>query len=235
MNNAEITTTVTGEAAILRHLNGISEQNLALQIRPLDTSADALYQSSIMRIEEENRQLVLHQIQPSTWQTQMQTEENIEVTCHSAQGTLKFSGVVSLLEGDEDGMYCRLSIPNELSRLQLRSAFRVSTTRYKTDSTLELEGDAEFLGSCRDLSIAGARIQVSSGSDIQVEKGQHVNRCRLVVADVLRLSCAAKIRHVEEFGSSSLLLGINFQDLEPAQTNALRTAISKLERMNINT
>jgi len=232
MDTNEIVTHVVSQAAIARCLNSALKQNSTLQITPTGAESTKAFHSSILRVEEEKNQLVLHQLLPGNWQEFIQPTDSVDITCHIEQGTLTFSGSLSPLDDTEDSLYSRLSFPQQLYRKQMRSSFRVSVMKCRSQSVLHLEDETELLGSCRDLSMSGARFFIPK-IDTQLTEGQEIEDCRVHIADILDLSCKAKICHVEKTSENSVLSGISFQDLEPAQLNALQSAISRLERLNI--
>lgn len=236
MENPEPTTTITSKNAILRIMHGIFEQNTPLIISTGGTGEDKEYLSSISRIEEENNQLVLHQIspdQPGDWRELIQPTEETEITCYMQQGAIKFVGSLSPLDDSETLRYCRLTLPTQLSKTQMRSGFRVSLGKFDSKASIELRGGGEVFGTCRDLSLAGALFHVPVNNE-EIELDYDVRQFRVLINGSLDLSCPAKVCHVHNTATDKyMLVGLNFQDLKSSQLEAIRSAIIKLERLNI--
>lgn len=238
MEHPELTTTITSKTAILRILRGIFEQNTPLIISPTTGVKDDTneFLSSISRIEEENNQLVLHQLSPSEpgdWQELIQSAEDFEITCYMQQGAIKFLGQLSPLDDSETIRYCRLTHPTQLNKTQMRSGFRVSLGKFESQASIELKGGTEVFGTCKDLSLAGALFHIPTSTK-EIELDDDVKQFRVLISDSLDLSCPAKVCHVHNTATdNNMLVGLNFQELEASQLDAIRTAIIKLERLNI--
>ncbi len=232
MTESELTTTVTNEKAILRYMNGISEQNISLFISPREADQPRQYRSSIMRVEAENQQLVLHQLVPGDWKEVIQLSKDIEVTCHMQYGTIKFLSSLSPLDDSENSMYLQLPIPKRLSKKQLRSSFRVSLLKHKSEASLKLGQDCLLTGFCSDISMTGALLHLPA-SNTEIKVGRIMEQFQVTIANVLNLKCHAKISHVSKSDTDKLSVGLHFLELEPAQKKAIKTAIIKLERLNI--
>lgn len=232
MEESELTTIVTNESAILRYMNGMSEQHIPLTISATQTDQPQKYQSSIARVEAENNQLVLHKLMPGGWQDDIKPMQDIEITCRMQHGTIKFHSLFSPLDDSENEMYCRIAFPEQLSKKQLRACFRVSLSKYESEISMELDEGIELTGTCKDLSIAGALFYLPA-CDSQITEGQFIEQCRLVIPDTLDISCKAKVCHVNRTAKNNTLVGLNLLDLDITQRIAIRSAMNKLERLNI--
>ena len=232
MEDSEFITIVTSEAAILRQLNGISEQNTTLTIVSGAAGKTRVYRSSIQSVEAENNYLILRQLVPGDWRDFIETTNDIEVTCRMPSGTIKFLGSLSPLDGSDDGMYCRLTFPEQLSKRQRRAYFRISLRKFKSRVSIEFVQGSRVTGSCKNISHGGALFYLPTGNS-QIKQGQLAEQCKLVIADTFDLCCAAEICHVKSTETNGLLVGVNFVDLDPSQQRAIKSTINKLERLNI--
>lgn len=236
METTGLTTTITSQAAISRIVNAAFEQSAPLIITPKKNSKTEKYLAVISRIEDENNQLILHQLLPAEsgeWQELLQNPDDLDIACYMPQGAINFRG--SLAPIDESGItkYYRLSLPKLLIKTQLRSGFRVPVGRFESEASIKLNGGSEVFGTCKDLSQEGALFQLTT-DDIKIELNRDVNQFRLVIEGSLDLSCPAKVCHIQKaLVKNELLVGVNFQELEPTQLDSIRTALIKLERLNI--
>ena len=138
-----------------------------------------------------------------------------------------------MADDSEVTRYCRLSLPKQLSKTQMRSGFRVAMGKFESKASIELADGTEISGTCRDISLAGALFHFPMNID-KIKIGQTVNRFHVAIGDSLELSCIAKVCHLQSGAKeNNLLVGLNFQDLEPQQLEVIRSAIIKLERLNI--
>ncbi len=232
MEESEVTTIVTSENAILRYMQGISEQNIPLIISPIGTDKPREYRSSILSVEVENSQLVLHNLMPADWQEFIQPTKDIEITCRMQHGTIKFLGLLSPLDDSTNSMYCRLTLPAQLSKKQLRAYYRVSLERYMTKASIEVEEGTEVFGSCKDISQAGALVCLPN-IECNINPGNQIDHCHLDIANTLDLTCTAKVCHVTKTDTNDTLIGLSFQNIGSKQRHTMKSAINKLERLNI--
>lgn len=232
MEESELITIVTAESAILRYMNGLSEQKIPLIISPTETETPRKYRSSILRVEAENSQLVLHQLLPGDWQEHIEPMKDIEITCRMENGTIKFQGLLSPIDAADNGMYCRLPFPKQLSKKQLRACFRVSLARYHSEASIELEDGTEITGTCKNISVAGALVCLPTVNG-QIKKGQLFQHCRLLIADALDICCRARVCHLNNVGKNNMLVGLKLLELDVSQRIEIRSAMNTLERLNI--
>lgn len=218
----------------MRYMNGLSERKIPLIISPTQTHKPRKFRSRILRVEAESSQLVLHQLLPGDWQKHIKPMKDIEITCRMEYGTLKFQSSLAPIDDSDNGMYCRLPFPTQLSKKQLRACFRVNLAKYTSETSIELEDGIEVTGTCKDISVAGALfyLPTPTGSD-QIKEGRLFEQCRLVITDTLDISCRARVCHVNNIGKKHMLVGLHLLDLDATQRIAIRSTMNKLERLNI--
>jgi len=232
MEESELTTIVTSESTILRYMQGISEQNIPLIISPIESDRHREYRSSILSVEVENNQLVLHNLLPTDWQDYIQPTKDIEITCRMQHGTIKFLALLSPLDDSTNSMYCRLTLPAQLSKKQLRAYYRVPLARYMSSVSMEVEEGTEVIGTCKDISQAGALICLP-GTNYKIKPGNQIEICHLDIANTLDLTCTVKVCHVTKTDTIETLVGLKFLNMESRQRNSMKSAINILERLNI--
>lgn len=229
---SEAVTTVTNQKTILRLLSAISEQEIPIFISPAGSEQELVFSSKIAKIDQKNKRLVIHQVKNEERLSELQKDTEIEISCHTERGALKFNGRVSPLEQSDDSIYSTLPIPTKLSKKQLRDSYRISLLKYATNSQFEVDENTEIHGSCRDISLSGALIQLSEVNCQTIESGaQH--RCRIVIPKYLDLSCMAQTCHIKQTDAHNLLIGLNFIDLEQTQLDNIRSALTELQRLSI--
>lgn len=237
MEDPELTKTITSKTTILRIVHDIYTQNAPLSIALKNPEEAKQFLSSISKIEEEHNQLILHQISPEKtgdWQEIIHLSQELEISCFLQLGAIKFMGKLSPLDDSEVTRYCRLSLPTQLSKTQMRSGFRVAMGKFESTATIELADGTEITGTCRDISLAGALFHFPMNID-RIKIGQSVNRFHVAIGDSLELSCNAKVCHLKSGArANNLLVGLNFQELAPLQLEAIQSAIIKLERLSIS-
>ena len=232
MDASEPMTTITSEKTILRLLSAVSEQNVPIFISPASNEVGLVFSSKIAKIDQENQQLVIHQLTNEKHSDELQKDTEIEVSCHMQHGTLKFKGRVSPLEQSANSIYSSLPIPRELSKKQLRGSYRVSLLKYDTDLQFEVDENTTNSGTCRDISLFGALIQLSDENSHLIESGAE-HSCRIIIPEHLDLSCMARVCHVKQTEAHNLLIGLNFLNLDPPQLNNIKSALANLQRQSI--
>lgn len=233
MDNPDLITTITRKNSILRYIQGIADQHLPIRIAASDAEDARVYRTQIARIEADSDQIVVHQPVPADWQNHIGREETLQVSCRMPNGTIHFRGSLQPLDGDANSPYCQLSLPSELNKKQLRSNFRVSVLKYDSSAVLDFADGGEETGSCQDISQGGVLVHLSD-VDLDIDVSAQVEELRLHIPSILELQCAARVCRVKTTESGGLLLGLCFENLDPRQSNQLRSAIIKLERRNIN-
>jgi len=232
-NNSELITTITRRNSILRYIQGIADQNLPVRITCNDEEDSHSYRTQIARIAKDEDQIVIHQPKPSDWQKHLNGSDPLIVTCRMPNGTIKFKGNLSLLEDNENSPYCQLTIPSELSKRQLRSDFRVSVLKYRSEIEVLLpDDDKKHKGICNDISLGGILVHLPYCEE-KLRKGDEVQEIHLRISGIIELRCAAKICRATEIEGSGLFMGLAFESLLPKQATDLRAALIKLERRNI--
>lgn len=232
MENQELTTVIKNKTAILRYLTQIFEQNLPLLISSEIDKPIVIYRSRILKVESKKNQLILHQLLSGKSQDSRQLLEDIDITCYSEEGRIKFSGKISPIDDSDNPIYSYLTLPLQMIREQLRSSFRVSLDKFKSKTSLELEEGDKVIGTCKNISLAGALFYLPVDND-HFKEGEVVEHCSLIIFDILDLTCPAEVRHVERASDKSILVGLKFLNLELSQLNSIKPAMNKLERMNI--
>lgn len=232
-NNSELITTITRRNSILRYIQGIADQNLSVRLACDDEDDSRSYRTQIARIAKDEDQIVIHQPKPSDWHKHLKGDDPLVVTCRMPNGTIKFRGNLSLLEDNENSPYCQLTIPNELSKKQLRSNFRVSVLKYRSEIDVFLPlSETKHKGICNDISLGGILVHLPYCEE-ELHKGDKVQKIHLRIPGIIDLSCAARVCRITEIEGTGQFMGLAFESLQQQQASDLRTALIKLERRNI--
>lgn len=232
MEQSELTTTITRKNAIRRYIQGIADQQLPIRIAVGDSEDAPVFRTQIARIESEADQIVVHQPKHDEWRQHLDSDNALQVSCNMPNGTVRFEGWLRSLDGAENSPYCQLSFPLELNKEQLRSTFRVSVMKYNASAEVRFQPEEAFSGECKDISQGGALINLPAMEE-ELAVGARIQSVRIAIPSVIELECAARICRVKALKNGSLLVGLAFLDLGPKQSNALRGALIKLERLNI--
>ncbi len=239
MEQSDLITTITQKNVIWRTIQGIADQQLPIRIA-LDDSDEMIFRTQIARIEKEAEQIVVHQPKSDDWQQHIIARQALKVSCNMPNGTIRFEGHLSPLDGAENSPYCQLSFPEQVSKEQLRSTFRVSVMKYDSDAILTFQPGTEFKGECKDISQGGTLIHLPQlkseqlqAAERSLQPGARIQSVRISIPSIIDLECAARICRAKTLKNGNLLVGLAFLDMGPKQSNALRGALIKLERNNI--
>ncbi|MCG2576663.1 flagellar brake protein [Dechloromonas sp. XY25] len=128
-----------------------------------------------------------------------------------------------------------VALPKTLVRLQRRDTFRIETPRGRPLSFLgRLAGGALLTQPGHDISVAGVGLSAGMLPDGLVP-GTVLENCRFALPeDEHDLRFSATLRHVTELegrsGQRQWRLGLQFNDLPPADQNRIQRYIARVER-----
>ncbi|GJM11637.1 MAG: hypothetical protein DHS20C12_00400 [Pseudohongiella sp.] len=227
--------TVSNETVILDCLQQVSENNTPLSLTLRDSESDTgdVYQSRIQGLEPKKNQIVLKQLLPSNWRDSIDSVTKLTIKSYTNMGNIRFYGLLSPLDEDENSPYCKLTYPKRIYRMQLRDYYRVSLAKIDSAVTLRESESSVFHGRCRDISMSGAMVALPNNFN-EVKVGQTIDDCRISIDSILDLEFRGKVRSLHNTESDTLA-GIQFVDLSPAQLKPIGSALNKIERLNINT
>lgn len=223
---------VRNEVVILDCLKQISENNTPLSLTIRNDESGNIFHSRIQSINKKKRQLVLKQVLPSDWREKITPKCKLEIKSYMNMGNIRFYGLLSALEKTENSPYCKLTLPRKVFRIQRRDYYRVSLAKIPSSVTLKLHDETILTGSCRDISMSGAKIALPLRSSA-IEVGQILDECTISIDGILQLKFKGKVLTVTQ-EESNILVGIQFLDLSPAQLKPISSALNKIERLNIN-
>lgn len=128
-----------------------------------------------------------------------------------------------------------VALPKTLVRLQRRETFRIETPRSRPLSFVgRLAGGALLSQPGHDISVAGIGLIAGALPDGLVP-GTVLEKCRFALPeDEHDFSFSATLRHVTEqegrAGQRQWRLGLQFNDLQPAEQNRIQRYIARVER-----
>jgi len=231
VQDSDLITTITRKTAILRTIQGIAQQQLPIRLAT-DDAESRVYRTSIARVEQDEQKIVVHQPKPEDWKQHLTSNQTLQVTCRMPNGTITFQGPLKPLEGAENSTYYQIPFPQQMSKKQLRSTFRVSVLKYDSRVNLSLGDDVWFQGVCNDISEGGLLAHFPDLREAP-ENGRIIGNLRISITGILELHCAAKVCRSQASNGSGMLLGLGFEPLLPRQGSDLRAALIKLERKNL--
>ncbi|HLO62306.1 MAG TPA: flagellar regulator YcgR PilZN domain-containing protein [Azonexus sp.] len=127
------------------------------------------------------------------------------------------------------------ALPKTVVRLQRRDSFRIETPRARPLSFFgRLPGGTLLNQPGHDISVAGIGLSTGILPDGLVP-GTQLENCRFALpGDEHDLHCSATLRHVTELegrgGQRQWRLGLQFDDLPPAEQNRIQRYIARVER-----
>lgn len=221
---------VASRPRILQYLREIHGGGLDLSLRPADYSPAPEFSTRVLRIEEDR--ILLHQPTPGDWREYLQEGARVTVSSQLPSGAIRFAA--QLFPMDERGLsYCLLSLPEQLSRKQLRAFFRVSLLKYDALFEAELDSGASWSGKVCDLSLGGLLCQAGEQMPA-VAKGEVLSRCRLRIPNMLDIRFDAVVCHrVGTDASGKARTGLKFLTLSADAIAGIRRTIARVERENI--
>jgi c-di-GMP-binding flagellar brake protein YcgR len=127
--------------------------------------------------------------------------------------------------------YFRVPLPRSMLCQQRRKSTRFQLPMGERDATVELtRGDAIATGEIIDISAGGCRAGFRNGLPLNIAKDLPNDTCRVEVAGLLSLECAAVIRHVSANGARAVVCGIEFTSMGLTERRRLEQFIQTLSR-----
>lgn len=230
---------ITNPVTINRILNQMHYTNSKISLHVnTDAGGTLTYRSSIARVNRKNGQIVIHQIQPGGWQQAVEPGRQVEVNCFMSSGQMTFFSRLSPLDDSRDNYYCVLSMPKELTKFQLRSAYRV----FMPPGTCEIrvsvndnEGkSATFEGVGLDLSLDGCCLRFigdvySLLGEEKMFRGLEFN----ILSGALRFTTDATISRTSEGPRGQKIAGVKFLPLPEPVKRQLQSALVDIQRLQL--
>lgn len=231
---------INHSSAILHYLNQLQELKVPVKIRFSESGEESIFDSVIRNIDPDKGRIVLQQYYTEEWEHGNKAPSEVKVTCQLNQGNFTFDSVISPLESSDELINCCLRIPEQLQKVQHRSAFRVSLFNYETVFAFTDEQGKKANGYCEDFSSAGCLclVHVDHKNEAQktlLAKGNRIDSCEFSIFGILSFTCPAIVRHIKKIDDVSVQIGLEFVDLPDATADKISKAMIRLERQHINT
>lgn len=193
-------------------------------------------QSTVLRIEHTPAppHVILHQPEQASWYRFLQDKPLTKINGHLPGGRLSFSTRLAPLDAIvEDSFYCRFPFPAEIRKYQLRASFRVAVVP-GTSMVMILIAANRIAGECLDLSIGGCRLILQPGFAGLHEKSE-LDNLVIELNGAASLTVSVKVCRISTTKSGRLIVSAQYLDLTPQQRKQLQTALSRMQRQQLQT
>jgi c-di-GMP-binding flagellar brake protein YcgR len=158
--------TLNNPVTILRLLNQLHFSRSKVLLHAENEAGVHSFHSTIARVQRRERGIVLHRPEPRDWQRVVAPGTIVEVICFLTSGQLSFFSQLWPLDDAGESQYCTLTLPPEVSKFQLRSAYRVFLPPGSSTALLTLQdSDGKPLQcetSVLDLSLQGCALRLNA-------------------------------------------------------------------------
>lgn len=195
------------------------------------------FHSSIARVSRKDNQLIIHQLSPKGWQKVIKPGQLVEVNCFMASGQLSFFSRFSPLDETRENYYGVLSMPTQISKFQLRSAFRVFMPPETCKISLTLKDESgkaiDFDGVGLDLSPEGCCLRfIGDALPLLQDKSMlklHFN----ILSGTVEFTTDAKICRITTIQGGQVVAGVRFLPLADSVKKQLQTALVDVQRIQL--
>lgn len=196
-----------------------------------DVESDKHYQSIVLNVNEESRQLTIDELFPRGFQSV--NNQPLRVSFHQSNGRrISFEGKIISHDQSPTGSYYVLAMPKVLEGEQRRSIYRLNVSNsFDIDTVLTLIDQQETLGRLIDVSAEGARIELSTDDAAGFSVGQNDVALRFNFDSVV-VSCAFEIHNILSVstGRPRVQMGGRFVDMSRDVQRMLERSIMQAQR-----
>lgn len=236
--------TINNPTTINRILNQMhySHSKVSIHVEVADkvngNSSVCSFDSSIARVSRKDNQLIIHQLSPKGWQKVIKPGQLVEVNCFMPSGQLSFFSHLSPLDETRENYYCILSMPKEVSKFQLRSAFRVfmppQTCRIGV-TLKDADGKyVDFEGVGLDLSLEGCCLRFIGDVFPLLEEARIFRNLQFnILSGALNFTTDAKICRLSSGQGGQTIAGVRFLPLPDSVKKRLQTALVDVQRIQL--
>jgi c-di-GMP-binding flagellar brake protein YcgR len=232
-------------ATILRLLNQLHCSRGKVTLHAEDASGVHCFRTCLARVQRKDRGIVLHRPVPQDGQGVLAPGSRVLVTCFMPSGPLTFFSQLWPLDGG-DSQYCTLTMPEEVSTFQLRSAFRVFMPVGSSKALLHLQDATGTSLRCEttvlDLSLEGCGLHFAAradttGVDALLPLLQQQPRSPRAEFDLLngslRFSSDLLLCRASASRSGQVFAGMQFLPLPPTLSRQLQTLLTEVQRQQV--
>ena len=232
--------TLNNPATILRLLNQLHFSRGKVTLHAENETGVHCFQSSVARVQRKERGIVLHRPDPQDWQRLIAPGTQVQVTGFMPSGQLTFFSQLWPLDG-VDSQYCTLTMPAEVSKFQLRSAYRVFMPAGSSKVLLRLQDAKGASMRCEtavlDLSLEGCGLRFATGADELLPVLQQQPRVQAAELDLLngslRFTSDLLICRAAATRSGQIFAGVQFLPLPEALSRQLQALLTEVQRQQL--
>lgn len=232
-------TIIKNPVTITRILNQMHFASSKVSIHVEDDNGDTrTFHSTISRVDRKQRQIIIHQLQPKGWLQVANSGQKVEVNCFMSSGQLSFYSTLSSLDASRENYYSVLALPDEVSKFQLRSAYRVFMPPGTCKVSLVLRdaagSDTRMDAVGMDLSLDGSCLRFIGDvlSLLPEEKVLHDLQFD-VLSGKVQFSSTARICRLTASQGGQTIAGIRFLPLPEPVKKQLETALAEVQRQQL--
>lgn len=230
--------TLSNPVTILRLLNQLHFSRSKVLLHAENEAGVHSFHSTIARVQRKDRGIVLHRPEPRDWQRVVAPGTLVEVICFLPSGQLSFFSQLWPLDDGGNSHYCTLTLPAEVSKFQLRSAYRVflppgSSTALLT--LLDTEGKQLLCeAAVLDLSLEGCALRCSA--EVLPLLSQHALLPEVrfsLLNGSLQFNSDLRICRSSTTRMGQVLAGGQFLPLPDAQARRLQGLLAEVQRQQL--
>lgn len=227
---------VSSAATVVRKLEEIHSSRLQVSVHLFDEGKPAgVYHSSLQKVDPHNRQVILHQLTPSSWRKLVTMRTPVSVSCYLPSGHVVFDTMITPLDDSPHNPFCVLDFPTSLHVQQLRTAFRVNLL--PNTGSLELQLDSHLLrGKCVDISLSGCcGLFAPKLMELlqEVEAPENGWKLRMLYEQRELFIADAVVSRTSKDNSGVVIAGLHFIKPDIDRTRLLQPLLLELQRERI--
>ncbi len=166
---------------------------------------ERIYQSLILHIDPNNKELVVDELFPAEGVDLLQPGDTLEINSVTRQHPISFfTRLLAREQWDDDTVY-RLELPEEIGRNQSRGAYRVYVES-EVGLDIEVTFDGEVLPAVRIINLSADGIKLAFAEDMDQHFGQqrHFADCLIRLPDGTDVDCDIELRNLYTIRSPHL-------------------------------
>lgn len=230
--------TLSNPVTILRLLNQLHFSRSKVILHAENETGMHSFHTSIARVQRKDRGIVLHGLEPRDWQRIVAPGTQVEVICFLPSGQLQFFSQLWPLADAGDSHYCTLTLPAEVSKFQLRSAYRVFLPPGSSKALVTLQDAAGTTLRCEaavlDLSLQGCGLRFTTDVLPLLAQQPHLVDVQIDLLDgSLRFSSDLRVCRSSTTRMGQVVAGVQFLPLPEPLTRRLQALLAEVQRQQL--
>ncbi len=229
--------TLSNPATILRLLNQLHFSRSKVTFHAENETGVHSFNTSIVRVQRKERGIVLHRPEPQDWQRVIVPGTQVEVNCFLPSGQLSFFSRLWPLGDSGSSGFCTLTLPAEVTRFQLRSAYRVFVPPGCCSARVRLPDAGNGSHACNavvlDLSALGCGLRFATDLGALLPQGG-LAHARFELQDgSFCFETGLRICRSSSTRAGQSLAGMQFLPLPPDVARRLQGLLAELQRQQL--